>query len=66
MRLVSYDVKRVDGTIFNTTSYAEATANNNNIIRTCLTELDDRTKEEKESAEKLRRKRAEYRKKKIH
>ena len=66
MRLVSYDVKRVDGTIFNTVSYAEATTNNNHIIKICLIELDDRTKEERENAEKLREKRAKYRNKKIH
>ena len=66
MRLVNYDVKRVDGTVFNTTSYAEATASNNHIIKTCLTELDDRTKEERENAEKLREKRTKYRNKKIH
>lgn len=67
MRLVSYNVKRVDGTIFNTTNYAEATANNNHIIKTCLTELDDRTKEERENAEKLREKRIKCRRnKKAH
>lgn len=64
MRMVYYKVKRTDGSIFHTYSYAVATNNGNRIIKTCLTNLDDRTDAEKKTAQEHVRKRTEKRKEK--
>ena len=48
MRKVVYKARRADGTEFHTTSYKEATNGGNRIEETCLTEIDERTEEQKE------------------
>ena len=48
MRKVNYRVRKVDGTEFHTTSYREATNGGNRIEKTYLTEIDERTEEQKE------------------
>ena len=48
MRKVVYKARRADGTEFYTTSYREATNGGNRIEETCLTEIDERTEEQKE------------------
>lgn len=48
MRKVSYRAIRIDGTEFHTTSYREATKGGNRIVQTYLTEIDERTQEQKE------------------
>lgn len=50
MRKVNYRAKKADGTEFHTTSYREATNCGNRIEETYLTEIDERTKEQKERA----------------
>lgn len=57
MRMVYYKVKRTDGSIFHTYSYAEATNGGNCIVKTCLTDMDDRTDAEKKTAQEHARKR---------
>ena len=64
MRMIYYKVRRTDGSIFHTYSYAAATNNGNRIIKTCLTDLDDRTDAEKKTAQEHARKRTEKRKEK--
>ena len=58
MRRVNYKVRRGNET-FVTTSYAEATVDGVRIIETFLTEVDERTKKEKEYAKARVRKLAE-------
>ena len=48
MRRVSYRARKADGTEFYTTSYREATNGGSRIEETCLTEIDERTEEQKE------------------
>lgn len=48
MRKVSYKVIRADDTEFYTTNYGEATSGGNRIVQTYLTEIDERTQEQKE------------------
>ena len=50
MRKVNYRVRKADGTKFHTTSYREATNSGNRIEETYLTEIDERTEEQKERA----------------
>lgn len=50
MRRVNYRVRKADGTEFHTTSYREATNGGNRIEETYLTEIDERTEEQKERA----------------
>ena len=50
MRRVNYRVRKADGTEFHTTSYKEATNGGNRIEETYLTEIDERTEEQKERA----------------
>lgn len=50
MRKVNYRVRKADGTEFHTTSYREATNGGNRIEETYLTEIDERTEEQKERA----------------
>ena len=50
MRKVVYKARRADGTEFYTTSYREATDGGNRIEETYLTEIDERTEEQKERA----------------
>lgn len=56
MRLVNYRVRKADGTEFHTTSYKEATEGGNRIEKTYLTEIDERTEEQKEKAREHARK----------
>jgi hypothetical protein len=56
MRRVNYRVRRTDGTEFHTTSYREATNDGNRIEETYLTEIDERTEEQKEWAKAHARK----------
>ncbi len=62
MRMVYYKAKRADGSIFHTYSYAEATNGGNHIVKTCLTDMDDRTDVEKKTAQEHARKRTAKRK----
>lgn len=48
MRKINYDVINADGATFQTTSYFEAIKSGNHVIKTYLTEIDDRTDKEKE------------------
>ena len=50
MRRVNYRVRKADGTELHTTSYIEATNGGNRIEETYLTEIDERTEEQKERA----------------
>lgn len=50
MRRVNYRVRKADGTEFRTTSCGEATNGGNRIEETYLTEIDERTEEQKERA----------------
>ena len=50
MRKVVYKARKADGTEFYTTSYREATNGGNRIEETYLTEIDERTEEQKERA----------------
>lgn len=50
MRRVNYRARKADGTEFHTTSYIEATNGGNRIEETYLTEIDERTEEQKEWA----------------
>ena len=56
MRRVNYRVRKADGTEFHTTSYREATNGGNCIEETYLTEIDEKTKEQKERARARARK----------
>lgn len=48
MKRVNYKVKKTDGTESHTTSYREATNGGSRIKETYLTEIDERTEEQKE------------------
>ena len=48
MRKINYDVINADGVAFQTTSYFEAIKSGNHVVKTYLTEIDDRTDKEKE------------------
>ena len=50
MKKVNYKVRKADGTEFHTTNYNEATNGGNHIKETYLTEIDERTEEQKEWA----------------
>ena len=50
MKKVNYKVRKADGTEFHTTNYNEATNGGNRIKETYLTEIDERTEEQKERA----------------
>ena len=50
MKKVVYKARKADGTEFYTTSYREATNGGNRIEETYLTEIDERTEEQKEWA----------------
>lgn len=56
MRKVVYKARKADGTEFYTTSYREATNSGNRIEETYLTEIDERTEEQKERARARARK----------
>ena len=56
MRLINYRVRKADGTEFHTTSYKKATEGGNRIEETYLTEIDERTEEQKEKAREHARK----------
>ena len=47
MRRVSYKVRRKNGETFLTSDYTEAIANGNRIIRTFVTDIDEKTPAEK-------------------
>ena len=50
MRRVNYRVRKANGIEFHTTSYKEATNGGNRIEETYLTNVDERTEEQKERA----------------
>ena len=56
MRKVVYKARKADGTEFYTTNYREATNGGNRIEETYLTEIDERTEEQKERARARARK----------
>ena len=56
MKKVNYRVRKADGTKFHTTSYRESTNGGNRIEETYLTEIDERTEEQKERAKAHARK----------
>lgn len=56
MRRVNYRVRKADSTEFHTTSYREATNGGNRIEETYLTEIDEKTEEQKERAKAHARK----------
>ena len=56
MRRVNYRVRNADGTEFHTTSYREATNGGNRIEEPYLTEIDERTGEQKGRAKAHARK----------
>ena len=56
VRRVNYRVRKADGTEFHTTSYKEATNCGNRIEETYLTEIDERTEEQKDRARARARK----------
>lgn len=56
MRRVNYRARKADGTEFYTASYREATNGGNHIEETYLTEIDERTEEQKERAKAHARK----------
>lgn len=48
MRKVNYIVKKIDGTEFTTTNYAEATIDGNRISKTFLSEIKEESPKDKE------------------
>ena len=56
MRKVNYRARRADGTEFHTTSYRVATNGDNRIEETYLTEIDEKTEEQKEQVRNHARK----------
>lgn len=50
MKRINYRVRKADGTEFHTTNYSEATNCGNSIKETYLTEIDERTEEQKKRA----------------